>query len=218
MKINVTKSLPRSWDDVTFAQALKLTRVQDTADTLAVFLNIEAATLRKAHISNLFEVLRTIEFLNTQAMPLIIPKSLNGFNIPINLEMNSICRYEDLKLLVQKVIPAKEGEPVTDDQLTHYAAMVGIYTMPNYETANPDERAEFSKQFYNAPCGEVMAIGNFTLRRFLKSKRSGLRIFQRVTTLIRRLRLALKSFNARLDFSLRYYIWKRKRHISGTKF
>lgn len=214
--INIQKQLPGSWDDVTFGQGLKLMKCKDTADTLAVFLDVKAETIKTAKIVNLEEVIKRIAFLETK-MPEIMPKSINGYLLPKNLEFNSICRFEDVKSLVQKVLPAKEGDPLTPEQLQNYADIVGIYTMPNYENASQPERDQFAKQFFNSSCGEVMAIGNFTLVRFFELKIPGFGSFQKVNTLMRKLKLVLKSYLARLVFSLRFYTWRKRHRISAMK-
>lgn len=215
MKIKIDgKLLPRTWDNVTFGQSLKLTKAKDNADTLSAFVGIEAETLRKSTaIINLDEALERIKFLDMTEMPLNIPKSINGYIIPKNLEFKSICRYEDLKSLVQKVLPKKEGEKLTGDQLAYYAEMVGVYAMPDYENATQTERDQFAKQFLNAPCGEVMAIGNFTLRRYFELKIPGSRIFRIVSTPMHKLKLVLKSWLVSLVFSVRYATWRRRHRI-----
>ena len=215
MKIKIDgKLLPRTWDNVTFGQSLKLIDAKDNADVLSVFVNIEASTLRKAtHINNLNEALEITKFMNLTEMPLNIPKSINGYIIPKNLEFKSICRYEDVKSLVQKVLPKKEGDKLTAEQLTYYAEMVCIYAMPNYEEAGLEERKQFAQQFFNAPCGEVMAIGNFTLRRYFELKIPGSKIFRKVLIPMHKLRLVLKSWLVSLVFSVRYATWRRRHRI-----
>ena len=217
MIIPVTQKLPFSWDDVTFGQGLKLIDSKDTADTIAVFTGLNPETLRHAQIKNLQAVLDRIKFLDITPMPVIMPKSINGFLLPKNLEFNTICRYEDCKLLVGKLLPKEEGAKLTSEQLAYYVEMVGIYTMPDYENAKPEDRKLFADQFYNSPCGEVMAIGNFTVMRYFELKIPGLKAFRKAATLMHRFRLGLKGYSARLGFSLRYFLWKKKPLTSGTK-
>lgn len=216
MKIKVNDSLPRSWDYVTYEQSMKLIKCKDTADTLSVFLNVAPDTIRKASITNLDEVLRVISFLGNKP-PEIVPKSINGYMIPLDLNFKSICRFEDLKDLVVKVIP-KEGEELSETHLQHYPAMVGIYAMPDYEGAKQEDREQFAKQFFKSPAGEVLAIGNFTLRKFTElSLKESVR-FPKVLIPIHRLRQALRSYSARLLSSLRFFIWKKQHRINVTNF
>lgn len=214
MKLRIN-DLPYKWDQVTFRQGLKLIDCKDTADTLAVFLGLDPVTLRKATIKNLKEVLERINFTN-QMMPTILPKSLNGFMIPADLNFQTICRYEDAKELVKKVIPEKQGDPITAAMLENYVPIVGIYAMPHYENASIEERKEFADQFYNSPCGEVMAVGNFTVIRFSPSKINVWKLYPKVSTLMHKLRLVLTVYKTRLAFLVRYFTWKKKHRINVT--
>jgi hypothetical protein len=187
---------------------------KDIADVLAIFLGLESDTIRKAKIVNLNEALDKIKFLDVTNMPVLVPKTILGYPIPDDLNYQTICRYEDIKTLATKCVPAK-NEKLSSKHLNNYVQMAGIYAMPNYEEASEKERDEFISKFYDAPCGEVMAIGNFTVMRLTVSSVKGSAIFLNLLTRMHKLRLALKSFNARLGFSLRFFIWKRKHRISG---
>lgn len=221
MKIK-TDHLPYSWDDVSFGQALSLIKLQeakgqvklDTADVLGYFLNIKPETLRMAKTTNLEEVIGRLAFTNSKP-PEIKPRSINGFLIPTDLNFQSICRFEDLKELVIKTIPP-EGEEFGSKHMENYPAMVAIYAMPDYENATPQQREQFAKQFYNAQVGEVLAIGNFTVKKFSELSQPGSRRFPKLRTLIHKLRLALKGFSARLAFSLRFFLWKKKHRINAV--
>ena len=217
IKINDQQHLfPTSWDKVTFGQFLNLHGAKDSADVLSVFLNMSAPTLRRAYISNLTEVLRVLSFLD-KPMPSIIPISIKGFLIPKDLNFRSIGQFEDLKLLAKEVAPAK-GEEMTPDRMMTYIKIIAVYAMPNYNEAGPEERDEFSKQFLNSPAPEVLAIGNFTLAKLIELNLPAQLPFLKVNILMRRFRLVLKSWRARLGFWARYYLWKRKLHTKGMNF
>lgn len=212
-KIIHYKDLPKSWDQVTFLQCLELTKVKDTADMLSVFLKTPAEEIRNAHIPDLNKILKVLAFTNEKP-PEILPRKINGWTVPFDLNFKSICRYEDLKILVQQCFP-KEGEEVTGKNIENYYKMVAIYAMPNYENASLADREQFSKQFLRSPCGEVLAIGNFTLKKFQGLRTPELNRFPKVAILIHRLRLALKGWLARLAFTLRFYLWKKRHGIKG---
>lgn len=212
-KIIHYKDLPRNWDQVTFQQALELTKVKDTADMLAVFLKTPAEEIRKAHIPDLDKILKMLAFTNEKP-PETLPRKINGWMIPFDLNFKSICRYEDLKLLVEQCFP-KDDDEISGKNVENYYKMVGIYAMPNYENATLVEREQFAKQFLRSPCGEVLAIGNFTLMKFQGLRTPELSRFPRLATRIHKLRLALKSWLARSAFTLRFYLWKKKHGIKG---
>lgn len=221
MKIK-TDHLPYSWDDVSFGQALALIKLQeakgqvklDTADVLGYFLNIKPETLRIAKTTNLEQVISRLAFTNSKP-PEIKPRSINGFLIPYDLNFQSICRFEDLKELVIKTIPP-EGEEFGSKHMENYPAMVAIYAMPDYENATPKQREQFAKQFHNAQVGEVLAIGNFTVRKFAGLNSPASISFPGHLTLIHRSRQALRGFSARLAFYLRFFLWKKKHRINVT--
>jgi hypothetical protein len=210
IKLNGKDGIPVNWDGVTFGQFLKLKDCKDHADVVSVFLNMKPDTIRNAQIKNLVEVLQALRFMDRQ-MPMIIPKSINGFLIPKDLNFNTIGQFEDLKDLSKKV--GEKGENVSV-----YADMVTVYAMPDYNSSKPEQREEFTKQFFNAPCTEVMAVGNFTLVKLIELSLPGSKTFRKVNILTRKFRLVLKSWRARLAFFIRFATWKRSLRTKGMSF
>lgn len=202
-----------SWDGVSFENFLKLQDCKDDTECMAVLLNIKPETLRAAKISNMAEFLKSFEWMK-KPMPIILPKSINGFMIPKDLNFETIGQYEDAKELDKK-LKVKEGENLTAEQLSVYTDMVAVYAMPNYNEAKPEERKEFAKQFLKSPCTEVMAIGNFTQVRLIELSLPGYQTSLRLPILMRRFKLVLKSWRARLGFWVRYFLWRRKLHTNG---
>lgn len=121
-------------------------------------------------------------------------------------------RYADLQH-----IAASFSKELTKEGLLKYCEIVAIYAMPNYEDASEQEKQDFIVQFHNAPCEEVMAVGNFTLMKLAALKMSIGSGYQNQGTLISRLRLGLKALLSRTAFSIRFAIWKRKHLIEDTK-
>lgn len=213
MKITVdgtTRSIPTKWDDVTFEQFLKIKGCKDRADILSIFLGIDAGKLRIAQIENLREVLSALKFMD-KLMAFIVPRSINGYNIPKDLNLKTVGQYEDLKDIAKEL--GENGE-----NISVYPEMVGVYAMPNYNTASLEERKQFSQQFFKSSCAEVMAIGNFTVVKLIELSLPGSPTSRKANILMHRFRLVLKSWRARMGFWVRYYTWKRKLRTGGMNF
>lgn len=214
MKINISSNqIPSNWDDVKFRHFLAFYGIKDFADQLAIFTGLKAETLRNGKIANLEALIDRMAFLN-KPMPSIMPKSILGYLVPKDLNFESICRYEDAKEVDEKIRNAKDDK----ERVGLYADFVAIYAMPNYEDAKPEEREAFAKKVMDAPCSEVMAIGNFTQLKLIELKAKELGIYQRETIAMRRFKLVFQSWRARLVFWVRSFSWRKKPHIAGTNY
>lgn len=208
------KQIPANWDEVKFSHFLAFHEVKDFADQLAIFTGFKPDTLRKCKIHNLEALIERMAFLN-KPMPSIVPKSVLGQPIPKDLNFESVCQFEDAKEIVGKILPKVDGESPTRDQIALYADLVTIYAMPDYIDATPQQRADFAKKVLDLPCAEVMAIGNFTQLKLIELKAKELGIYRREAIQMRRFRLVLKSWRARLASWAHFALWKRKHHIEG---
>ena len=163
MKIKIngeSKKLPGSWDELTFRDFLKLAKCNTEGDQLAALMGIQPDTLRKAKISNLEDILRYISFLSTP-MPNYVPSAILGYAVPQDLQFQEVGRFEDVKSIAQSFKRVDDG--LADGELEKYTEIVTVFAMPNYLDATPEEQKKFAEQFMDAPCWEVMAVGNFTL-------------------------------------------------------
>lgn len=201
MKIKIngqSQNLPGSWDEVTFATFLKLADCANEIQCLAVFLNISYDTIRKANISNLEEIVAHISFLN-KPMPDYLPAEILGYPVPMNLKFESVGRFEDVKSIAQSFKRIEDGK-LAPGELEKYAEIVGVYAMPNYLEAKPNEQKEFALQFLNAPCWEVMAVGNFTLMKLAALAQRQPARFQVLNILANKLRRAILRLLNRMGF------------------
>lgn len=206
--VKIRKNIPAHWGDVTFKQFYDLIG-KDEIDILSYFLEIDKEPLRKAKISNLDAALHCLSFM--QRIPEdTIPPTILGYDAPKDLQFETIGQYEDVKAEL-----AKLKDPTEVDLIGLYPLFVGTYTMKPYDALKVDE---FSKQFWQAPCGEVLAIGNFTLLRL-----RGLKSPSRITRLlagIRRTKLArvIQNWLRNLAFTVRYSSWKYRHNINDTNY
>lgn len=207
--VKSTKQIPITWDEVTFKQFLDLSKIgPDDAGILAYFFNIDKETVKKAKIKNLDSVINALQFLKKDIDYKNLPSAILGYDIPQNLEFETIGQYEDIKAELAKV---KDGKEI--DVLSLYPLFVATYAMKPYDGLKVDE---FAEQFFNAPCGEVLAVGNFTLMKL-----SGLRKPSKITRLreaIQRMKLVqvIKSWRSNLAFTLRFSSWKHRHNIKET--
>ena len=204
--VKVEKDIPTMWKEVTFKQFLALLKCEDDiVKIVSLFTEIDEETLKKAKIYNLEIIIELLSFLKTE-MDLTVPNTCLGYKIPKNLEFESIGQYQDLKL---------EASTMKDNDVEKYALFCAIYCTNPYDFKEAEKKKD---EFLNAPCGEVVAIGNFTLLKLVELS-NGIKVKSpRLSTPKKRFWRALIAFQKSLAFTLRYYIWKRRLRIRGTSY
>lgn len=206
-KVKVTKDIPISWEEVTFRQFLDLAEAgNDRAKILSVFTGIEPNTLRKARITNFDKINTLLGFVERNDISIDrIPQKILGYKIPKNLELETIGQFEDLKL------QAKSIKDNSKESLSAYTRMCAIYCVSPYDWSEAERIAPY---FMEAPCGEVLAVGNFTLMKLMPLSKSGLKNLLKPTSIRKKLKLAMIAYINRLAFTIRYYTWKRKLRLT----
>lgn len=200
----VEKDIPESWDQVTFRQCIALIKCGDN-DTkkISIFTGIDEETLLKSQINNLYTLLGVLSFLKKD-MTYTMPTSILGYNLPQDLETESTAQYADLQLIIAGFDK--------DDQLKNiqtYPLIIATYVRFDGEYDYKKSETLVDK-FFDAPCTEVMAVGNFTLARLLALKLNIPMPSRRAATPKSKLRRVLISWLYRLDFIIRYYSWKKR--------
>lgn len=200
--------IPSSWPEVTFRKFIALAKAGDDLNgKIAVFTGLEYSLVRKAKIKNLDTIVQALAFTNG-GMNLSIPKSILGYRVPEKLEFETTGQFQDCDLIIKSAVEGKEIEK--------YPEIVGVYLMQNYLDSSDEEKQAFADKLWEAPCEEVVAIGNFTLSKFIVLRANTGRNFQRRNTPLRNFRLALIAWVKNGAFTLRYYLWKRKLHSTAT--
>lgn len=195
----ITKDIPDSWDKVTFRQSLEITG-KSKVYALSVFTGIPEETIRIAKVHNAAAVMELLGFLDRD-ITYTMPESIMGYKLPKDLESESIAQYADITEIVSKFDE--------EDQLKNvakYPLIVATYCVKPYDFKEAEKIAE---KLFDAPCTEVMAIGNFTLARLLASKLNIPNPFLRVGTPPNRLKRVMISWRNRLDFTIRYFSWRK---------
>lgn len=216
MKVTITlnkhtihRDIPLSWEQVTFGDFLKLDDCgQDIVKLMALFWRLDYEQLKKAKITGFDAVVAALGFLNKQMhVPEIKSiKELHGYKLPQNLEFEEVQQYLDLKACVAE---AKDLTPIK--QLEKYTLYCAVYACKQWKGSYSIEAAEaLAPVFLNAPCTEVMAVGNFTLLRLI-----GLNVHTRIdsrkaVSLVKKYKLALKGWVMRTGYRLRSMIWLKR--------
>jgi hypothetical protein len=208
-KVKVSKDIPISWDEVTFRQFLELAEAgNDRAKILSVFTGIEPETLRKSRITNFDKINTILGFVERNELNITkIPDKVLGYKIPKNLELETIGQFEDLKL------QAKSIKDNSKESLSAYTRMCAIYSVTPYDWSEAERIAPY---FMDAPCGEVLAVGNFTLMKLMPLSESGLKRLLKPNSILKKSKLAMTAWINRLAFTVRYSIWKRKLRLTES--
>jgi len=217
MKITMTlngakiqKEIPISWKEVTFSQFIDISECgNDLAKVLSVFTGIDEATLKKVNIVNLDTILEIISFIGRDELDTTIPKSVMGYAMPERLETQTIGQFEDMKIEAGKIKDASK------ESLKSYAMICAIHATNPYDYSEAESKLE---TFMNAPCEEVLAIGNFTLVRLAELMNPTLRTARASTSRMQKWRLVMRGWLRNLVFTARYYSWKRKLRLTERSY
>lgn len=197
--VTIEKEIPTKWAEVSFEKFLKLTSCgDDTVKIISLFTDIDEETLKKAKIANLESLISLLGFLKTE-MNLTIPETCHGYKIPKNLEFETIGQYQDLKAEAMVLSQTNSFE--------QYALFCAIYATNPYDYKKAEE---LKSVFMQAPCTEVMAIGNFTLAK-LAELMTGIKAKSLLPSIpTKKFWLVLTVWLKSLVFTARYFTWRKK--------
>lgn len=207
--VTVSKEIPTTWDHVSFRQFVKISG-KDFNGIISALTDVPEETLKLARIKN-FDVLLSCLAFMSKPVDQLMPSTICGLPVPKSMEDEAAARYGDLQGITKQFV---KGEDIAN--LQHYPLIVATYvTKSPYDCKEAEILAE---QIWEAPCGEVLAIGNFTLLRLLASKNGMLNSSHLEGTLKNRFKRAMINWLTRLDFSIRYGIWKRSLPLSVRRY
>lgn len=197
---------PTSYDDIKFRTLLELDKCgNDIVKVIALLTNIEYDVLLKAKIVNMEGVIQTLGFLNRPAQP-FIPTSILGYPVPKDLAFEQVQMYVDLK---QCLADNKEFKGI--DLLKQYPLYCAIYAC-NHRYGKYDYKLaeKLAEVFFDAPCVEVLGIGNFTLLKL-----TGLSVninpsSRQPLTPMKKFRLVLKTWRNISVHIHRWFLWRKK--------
>ncbi len=199
-KVKVKRDIPTDWDQVKFKDLLKLQNAKELT-ALSVFTGVYEETLKKAKIQNMDALINALSFIRKEVPLFKLPKKILDYEIRPDLGFEPFGRYTDIKDEIDK---GKTGLEL----LEQYPLICAIYT--HQGEYNFKEAEKNLEQFLNAPCTEVLALGNFLLMKLLGLSKPTEKVFPLLRILPKRLRLVLKLWRSRLAFQLRYFFWRKK--------
>lgn len=207
--VSVKRNIPTSWDDVSFKAFLDLESCgNDEAKMLALFTGLDESTVRKAQVKEGIDViLSALSFLRKPDYNRPVPAKILGYTIPKNLQFESMDQYADVKQIVDKGLLGRE-------LLGKYPEFCAIYATKPYVPEQADAKIS---EFLNAPCTEVLAVGNFTFLKLIELSQTTPKSSHKLLTALKNWKLALKLWWIRLASTVRFYIWKRKQDIKEAK-
>lgn len=219
--VKVKKQIPSKWSEVTFQHYMDLFGVSTTEinKILSVFTGIEESVLIKAKIINLDMVIQTLSFMRTTTMSYAIPKYILGYPIPKDLNFETTGQFKDVQGIADsfpKVKPGEDPAPMSKEDQMKYIDIVATYAMKDYCDASHQGREAFAKQFLNAPCEEVLAIGNFTLLKLIGLNLNIKKVLPSKSGRLRTLMLAIKIWRINTAFSLLFWRLRRLAGLKGT--
>lgn len=205
--VKIQKNIPVSWDEVSFRTFLDLAKIgRDSSKILSLFTGVDEDIIRAAKIVNLDNVLTALSFLETK-LSYAIPEKVNGYDIPKNLEFKSTGQFEDLKQECAKFDP-QDGFK----NMERYPVILATYALKDYSWEAAEALAPI---FLDAPCQEVLAVGNFTLMKLRELNESGKLTYLQAVSPMTRLRLAMRGYLRSLASSARSLLWKRQLRSAG---
>lgn len=213
--VKIKRDLPINWAQVTFRQYIDLFGVapDDYTKILSVFTGVDEETLKRVHILNLEVVIEALSFMKTTGINYAIPKSILGFPIPKDLQFETTGQYKDVQLIAEGLRSDQNPPPpLTKEQQLKYLEIVAVYAMKDYCDASQPDRDAFAERFYNAPCEEVLAVGNFTLLKLIGLNLNIKAPLPNRSGVLKRLRLGIKIWALNTGFSVRY--WRLRRLLA----
>ncbi len=208
--VRTSKDIPLSWKDVTFRQFIALQECKDDfIKVMSLFTGIEPEIIKKALIDNLDGLILALGFLKTEPLQ-VKPTAILGYDLPKDLGFETIAQFEDVKDTLKK---AKDMTVL--DHLKLYPLYCSIYACRPYDWVKAEELQD---KFFDAPCQEVLGVGNFTLAKLIGLKLSTGQKSQSRSILPKKFRQALTVWLMRLDFTVRSFFWKKKQVINEKSF
>lgn len=200
--VKINKHIPTGWEYVTYGQMLEVTQAgSDWNKVVSIFTGIDADTLKSSEIKGVHLILELLKFISAPKIEYYLPKTILGYEVKDNLEVENVARYQDLENILR-------GFSETDQlaNLRLYPLIVATYVVKPYDYKDAESLAP---AFLDAPAMEVLAIGNFMQMNMRGLKYLIPLLFPRVDTHLNRLLRVMKGFLSRLAFMARYYSWRK---------
>lgn len=208
------RELPTSWDDpiIDFEMYLALEKVQnDFIKVFGVLTGLDPEDLRKAKIQNLDTVISLLSFLRREPKIDMPCKLLGKYKVSGNLGFETLEEYVDLKKSIEDSIKEKKGTE-------RYPLYCAIYACKAKHGEYDWQKAEeMQSEFLKAPALEVLAVGNFTVKRYIGWMKGLTDASPEPSTPNKNDKLASKSSPKPTGSTARYSTLKGKRRSTAKK-
>lgn len=217
--IKVKKEVPVSYDDMTFKTFLALAPfTDDPFKVLSVLMDIKEETLRNVKIEGLETVLIALAGLK-KPIEYHVPDKILGYAIPEDLGMQTMAQLQDLNSILEKYKgqedqSEEQKKALATDLIKEFPLIIATYCMDYTQKAAWKEAEKLAPVFLDAPCMEVLAIGNFTCMKLIGLKMNKEITYHPGASRANKFRLVISVWLKRLAFTVRFYFWKRR---LGTK-
>lgn len=170
-----------SWEAMTFAQHLRVIKMQDIYDKISIITGIDRDTLKKSKIKGLNKILYAARFLDQTPTFPEKPLKIGSYKLPLNakgifdIQFESLEQFEDMYQILSKLKPfSQEGEACPDilDRIyAHteaYATYCAMYLQKLRDGEYDGDKAlQMIPEVMNYPTSEVVSAGGFFFVRLL---------------------------------------------------
>ena len=171
-RINGKKTnIPTNWGDIDFGQYVDIMEKgsdarADDYEIISIALKIPRETLMKADMENVLELLTLLNFLRHPAVPDLKPKRLLNFLLPKDIVLENLEQFEDMRQVMKQHTPSEDDTAIEKIvKITKaYPKYAAIYCQKLRDKEyDYDKALAMEKEFWNAPCLEVISAGSFFL-------------------------------------------------------
>ena len=208
------RDIPISWDQVNFKDFLALEYCgDDIVKVIALLTRMDYEVLLKSKIANMDQVIAILGFLKQPPKP-YVPNKLLIYDIPKDLAFEQVQMYVDLKNYINA-----SHESTPQDKLKSYTLYCAVYSCIQKHGKYDWKLAEaMADEFLQAPCTEVMGVGNFTLVKLIGLNLNINPDSLKANTLVKKFKLVLKSWRKTSVHLERWFSWRKRLGIKKMNY
>lgn len=161
--------ITKSWDEMTFAQFLRILKLKDdNIELISILTGLEYDYLKKAEIKGFDNILYLAQFINTPSKFPENPTRIGKYKLPLNskgvfdVQFESLAQFEDMRSVVNSL---KEGIIAHTEA---YATYCAIYAQKLRDGVYDGDKAmSMVPEIMTYPAKDIIPAGSFF---FLKLK------------------------------------------------
>lgn len=169
--------ITKSWDEVTFAQFLRILQLKDdNIELISILTGLEYDYLKKAEIKGFENILYIAQFINTPRKFDKNPTNIGPYKLPLNskgvfdVQFESLAQFEDMRSVFNSL---KEGVIAHTEA---YATYCAIYAQKLRDGVYDGDKAmAMVPEIMTYPAKDIIPAGSFFFLK-LKSLSLGIRL------------------------------------------